>query len=416
MPAKVNIYDRILFLLIVSLIFGNYGGIFFSPTHILAYVCSPVIIKEFSETKRSPIKNILIVALIMLMFSFFSLLWTPDDIRAKDAMTRLLIHLILFLEIVIVAFNAKNPITTIVNAWICSIVLTSIIAAWEISTDQHLTNAREVAEYRDQLLGVEKHVAEVTFYNNNTYSLFLIMSLPFLLYKLFSSRTFVQTLLMSIIFFVLVVILLFNASRGSLISVGVMIAFYVWFSLNSKSKKKKYYLFFLIIIVSSLLFYYSDVLFEAILNRSGKKGMFEDNIRSILFESAWNLFLSSKGIGLGIGSMQYSLNAYSGNITDINYCHNLVLELLLEGGVLFGMIFFSYIFFLYKCVRGCDNNKIKMVIYGSLMAFPFYSIINSQYLPPTFIWVFFASLYVFASISLNNYKLKMSKKIQQEYK
>lgn len=343
----------------------------------------------------------------MLMFSFFSLLWTPDNQSAIEALTRLSIHLLLFLEIIILAFNAKNPITTIVNAWICSIVLTSIIAAWEISTDQHLVNAREVNEYRDQLLGIEKHVAEVTFYNNNTYSLFLVMSLPFLLYKLISSRTFVQTLLTSLVFFVLVVILLFNASRGSLLSIGVMITFYVWFSLKTSSNNKKFYLFFLITSVSFILLYYGDVLFEAILSRSETKGMFEDNVRALLFDSSWNLFLSSEGLGLGIGSMQPSLGAYTGNITDINYCHNLVLELMLEGGILFGMIFFSYVFFLYKCVRICDNNKIKMVIYGSLMAFPFYSIVNSQYLPPTFIWVFFASLYVVASLSV--YKLKMSR-------
>ena len=393
MLSKTNLYDRLLFLLIVSLAFGNFGGILFAPAHILSYFYIPFI---WSTNKRQTkeIKTVLIIMVVMFAYAAISLLWTPDISRARDNLVRLAIHVLIFYEMFIISQKAKKPIDILVSGWICLFALTAVVGIWEIITDSHLSNAREVSEFRNEALLIEKHTAAVTFYNSNTYSMFVVMAFPFILYRLSSTKKITKLLIIIGLILAMVYILFMNASRGSLISVAIMFLLYVWFNFGFSKKRNNFFLIFVLLMLGLFFYYFGHFFTEAILYRTNSSSLFEDNVRTAIYFISWEEFLSTYGIGRGIGSMQSVLEGYGSGLIQFYYCHNLILELLLEGGVVFGIIFFCYLVKLFNNARKSASVIGKMFAYGVLLAFPFYSIINSQYLPPTFIWCFFASVMI----------------------
>ena len=177
-------------------------------------------------------------------------------------------------------------------------------------------------------------------------------------------------------------------------SIGLM---FLVFAMNGLTKKKNNTLFFSVIFVLLICFYFSEKLLDVINYRNETQGMLEDAVRPILWQCSWDLFILSNGFGQGCGSMTDAMAKYEGNITPVDYSHNLVLELLLTGGVIITFFYFRLMFLIIKKTIKMEYSSRKIVLISSLLSFPIYSVINSQYIYPTFIWVFFASLYVFAS-------------------
>lgn len=148
---------------------------------------------------------------------------------------------------------------------------------------------------------------------------------------------------------------------------------------------------------------YGSSLMEYISYRSETQGMFEDAARLNLWDCSWNLFLDSNGIGKGIGSMMKALRLYSGNITLMECSHNLFLELLLEGGVIWGAFFVYLICKIFHYSFNTKNATLKMYIYAVVVPLPFYSIINSIYFNFAFIWCFFSSAVIISSSVFGKY-------------
>ena len=406
---QINKYDILLFILIISLIYGRYGLLY--PTSILSVLYLPVVMDIYSPRIANDIKPYFYFFCFWLILAFFSVFWTPNPFWKKDYFL-LLIHSIIFLEIIILSRKARSPLSSLSNGWMVAFFLTSLIALWEISSGQHLSTAREEDVVTNSLgQSFEKIYATVTFYNPNTYCFFIALAYPFILYNLSIARN-KKSYIFSIIPLLLAIYILFiNGSRGALFSILIMSTMYLIIILWNSSNKARRYMILTIVIIGIMLLFWWDSIFDYFLFRIEGKNALEDNARLELWQSSWELFLDSKGLGQGVGSMIDAMRM-SGNSYYIYYSHNMLLELLLEYGIFILPFFLYFLWILFKKAINMNSASRKMLLLGSLFSFPFYSVINSENIRPTFIWCFFASLVVFSGLAGhdNSYSTEQLKK------
>lgn len=285
------------------------------------------------------------------------------------------------------SLRAKKPLASISKGWLIAVLLTSVIALWEILTDHHLSIARETdADMLSLIAG--RAQASVLFYNPNTYSVFLVMAFPFLIYKLISKK---KRLLPIVAILISMFIVIKDASRGAMLSIGIMTII----SLGFLMKKKKYrgYAFLSLVFLVLLVALLGESLFSSFILRMETQGM-QDGARFEIWGGAWRLFVKSRGLGVGVGSMTARLGAL--NRFNIGYAHCMLLEALVEGGVVVASLIVYFLVKLFKAALSEPEKVIKLVLLLAVITFPIYSVINSEYLRPAFVWCFFMSVYLFS--------------------
>lgn len=395
---KYNKYDISLFLIIVSTIYGNYG--LFHPTTILSICFFPQLINHSYLFKLKTIKPFVSFFLLWIVYALVSYSWTPLVSNGNRGMLSLLINSIIFLEILVFATKANHPIRIIVNAWVCAFLLTSVIALGEITLNYHLPSARIESDEFVETRGDE--YASVTFYNPNTYCYFMCLTFPFILYKLSQCKSKGGYLVNIGIVLLIIYIMSRNSSRGGLLTLLIMITTYYIFKIKGGSYRKRLFLLLGLLVIIILFIQYGELLFSTLFLRMSQKGLLEDNARLVLWYSSWLSFVDSYGFGTGVGSMRYVLGHTNENTLTIVYSHNMILEILLEYGVIIVTGLLLFLMKLYKNAKRITDKTCKAIVIGSLLSFPFYSVINSENLTPFFIWVFFATIYVISNSDLNN--------------
>lgn len=402
--SHYNQYDIFLFVFVISTIFGRYGIL--HPSTFLSVIFLPQLISKIRCLTTGGHKLIVVFLAFWLLYAFISLFWTPDLHDGFKDLALLFFHAAMFMEIIVLSMSANRPVQTMTNSWICAFLITSVIALWELNTGHHLMSAREEDIYYTNSAGdfYEKEYATVTFYNPNTYCYFICLLFPFLLYSLSQSKNRLFLFVNVVITILAIFIMSKNGSRGGLITMIIMISLFVYYKVKGSSVRKKILIFIALILIVSLLIVFADVLFGTLLFRLSQKDLLEDNARLYLWYSSWQLFINSFGLGIGVGGMVFALQHASSNLIGIYYSHNMILEILLEYGLLIALGFISFLFILFKYTKKVNNFYIKAVLMGSLLSFPFYSLINSENLRPTFIWVFFSTLYVFSLPNMNGIK------------
>lgn len=395
---KYNKYDISLFLIIVSTIYGRFGLI--HPSTFLSILFFPQLINNSYLFKLKRIKPFISFFALWIVYALVSFAWTPQLSDGFKGMYFLLIDSVIFLEIIVFATKANHPIRIIMKAWVCAFLLTSVIALWEIISGNHLASARVEDTGFIETRGNE--YATVTFYNPNTYCCFLCLSFPFILYKLSQSKSRCGNLVNIGIVLLIIYIMSRNSSRGGLLTFLIMISTYYIYKIKGGSYRKRLFLLLVLSVVVILFIQYGELLFSTLFLRMSDKSLLEDNARLILWLSSWSQFVDSNGFGTGVGSMQYVLGHTYENTLTIVYSHNMILEILLEYGVFITIGILLFLIKLYKNAKRITDKTLKAIIMGSLFSFPFYSVINSENLKPTFIWVFFATIYVLSNYSVEN--------------
>lgn len=394
-------YDVMLFVLILSLVSGYIGNKYTSPTHLIAFLFAPFALNALTTSVLSKTKPFLVTFFILVSYAFIMLLWVPFPTRHGLGIIRVLIQFLVCFEILVFSCRAENPRRSIALGWLFAALFSSFIGVWEIQTDQHV---RMVADSEESIIMndygtvFERHIAAVTFYNRNTYCLFLVMALIFILYLFLNEDRLWKRVVQVGLVLVVIYQLFANASRGALLS--ILVVFFILF-LNGIAKRsgstsglrRRLPVVLLLIILFVVFYYFGNSLMAYIAFRTEDRGMFEDVARMAVWESTWQCITRSHGLGMGLNSMYEILEQYGS--TNLYYSHNMLLEILLVGGVV-GLAFFLYFLFrIFKSARRANDKSVKMVLYSVLLAFPLYSIINSENVWPTFIWCFFASLFPF---------------------
>jgi len=402
-----NKYDRMIFLLIASLAFGQLGGAF-QVSRILAILFIPPLftIIDINSLGISGLKNFLI---FFLLFLGLSIIWTPDKTEGAKALVYYPVHICLFLEILTFSRFASNPFKSIALGWIVGFSLLSIIAFQELRYDIHLsiskTGSESYVNYGDGIVMLRRYAAG-SFFNYNEFNVYICYCTPFILFLLRSVNKKVPfALLFGILIFALYIVTT-NASRGSTISIVLMSVFCLWDIFRS-NHDLSFFSAVLVIVAMIVVFLNYDVFFETLLLRTSRTGMLDDSSRWDVWTRAMNVLVNTVFMGCGIGGVSKALSRVSDG-SSILITHNMFIELLTQSGVL---IFIPFIIGLYrlviKSVRLFDVNKRRVLI-AAFITMPFYFIVNSTYLLECSMYAFFASLFVFAYVSDNNVSLPKS--------
>lgn len=383
MSKKVNIYDILLFIIIVSLAAGNLGG-GFQPIRVLAILFFPfALVKGFWYTK---LNGFIVYFVCFLVFASLSLLWTSNFTEGLKELVYYLIHFLLFLEILTFARYSKNNIKTISFAWFVCICICLSISSWELITGNHLEMARETdLTFNEGGVIVDRFALSCTFGNYNGYVTFLCFAFPVLIYfKLLDRYSRLTKYIIPIVLLVSLLTVTINGSRGGVVSMSIMLLMLFVFSQRTT---KKYIILVLVLLIGGFIFvsYYDVIMGTFMLRSSGGASLTTDEYRFNIWSRSFELYLDSFFIGTGVGSIIASL--------DDALPHNLFLEALVQYGI-FALLFFSFLFKTFlKGIRNNDRNK-KIFVWMFYAALPFMSVIDSGYLLAPYLYAFFATFYI----------------------
>lgn len=388
LEKKTNKYDWIIFIMVLSLMFGAAGG-FMQPARALGILFLPLLFNNIRGARKYVNSSLNWIQYFML-YAFLSLLWSLDVEEGLKEFVYFIVHFSIYFEIVVFSFYAKRPLKSIALGWMIAVICTLGIATWEFSTNQHLPYSKyeDVVFLHEAGALISRQYAAATFVNFNTYTVFLCVGIPFIIYLLAPGE---KGLLPIFTVLGATVVILLNASRGGFLSI-VMIA--VAFILaNSRNKIKMISLLLMIVgLVAVLVIYFTDILYFLSI-RASDGNLMESEGRMEIWRDAMKAFGNSYGFGVGIGSMKASMHTVTNGIL---ITHNLFIEILLQYGFIFFVVFVVYLYKNLLASIKSKDVKIKATIFPLFMAMPFYTIINSGYLLEPMLFVLLASITVFA--------------------
>lgn len=396
---RTNKYDLFLLLLTGSLGFGELGGAFQLP-RILALMLFPVIVSHYRSCLYYT-KPAIIFFILFYAYSLFSMLWTPDIEEGVKELVYYPIHFLLLIEILICSKFAVNTLKSLSTGWLLSVMFCAVVAVWELTTGNHL-GTDTTAEHAFYAGGLNRFTASATFGNYNGYVTFLCFSVPWLFYILLDDRVLVSKLTTLAVLITSSLIIIIDASRGGLLSLGIMIMVYFVFSKKDSGKT----LIFLLLIVGFVygVYKYGSDITTIIEARSSDGAMFSDDSRMLIWSNALNVFADTWGLGVGIGGLKKGIEPYAHG--EIAITHNMFLEMLVQYGIIITLVFMSYLVNTFIKALKTERN-IKIVLMMAYVAMPVYMIINSGYLLSPWLYVLIATIIVFT----NYERIKSANKI-----
>lgn len=385
-----NSYDIKLFILLASLAAGSLGGILQLPRTFSILFLGDILLGYRNSTQT---RNVVIYLALWFGWAILSLIWTPDFYNGISEGILLLTNFILFVELVYYSSKSKNLKRILSSGWGVAFFITGIISIWELLTGNHLSTSKHGSDAYIMADGqyVMHTYAAATFVNFNSFVVFICYSIPFLMYGYFSASKILSKIIYSLLFIVAVVILFMNASRGGILALIIQVFFF--FSTMFSGKGNKIPLVGLITVMIVALCLYWDEIAANIMLRTLETTSFQEEARYDIWIRSLKCFFPTVGIGTGVGSIAASMTNISSS-GDVLLPHNAFLEILVQYGVVIGILCLRFVLYLYKSVRRIGDKCTKALIKSSILSLLSILIIDSSYLISPSFWAFFASLYI----------------------
>lgn len=391
----LNKFDYFVIIILLSSVFGNIGGSL-QINRILGVIFIPEL---FLHVKRyfHCLKVYMVFCVFVIVYGIVSLMWTPSVSDGIKDIIYFIVHFLLFFEIIVFSKLARNPLGAISSGCLAAIILTLIVAFWEIVTDNHLPMSFQESNtmMRSGREIIMRQFASVTFGNYNGYVTFLCFLLPFVFYNVVPLKRTMKSIISMVTVLLSAIVIIFNASRGGILCLVIMLVVYFYMQ-----RKKRGFTFALIVFLMMSIFiisYFVENLFSAIALRLVEGGI-EDSSRIEIWKVAFRALLETFGFGTGMGGLSPWMESIDCNV--ISVPHNFFIELFAQLGVIIGLIVALYILKLYfKSLRIKELN-IKIPVLIALTTLPVASIVNSGYLFVGYLFTYFASIIVF--VKYNN--------------
>ncbi len=387
----MNKYDKAIIILLISIAFGSlyigFGALQYS--RVLAILFAPILLSKI--TKCNYIKPLGFFALFVILYGGISLLWSKNLSRGIEELCYYIVHFLLFFEIIVFSKYANKPFKSISLGWILSLSITLVIAMWEITTGEHLSNSVYQGDTFNLGYGqtISRKYAAVAFYNYNSYVTYICMALPFVFFSLFGKLKKKNFIYLIVIILLSASVILFNSSRGGLLC---LIVFFLIYFINSP--KKKYVIPIFVMLGGGMLFYFGEDMLSVISYRASNDGLTTDAGRMQIYSNAIKVFFDTYGLGTGMGGVHFWMAEFSNDILAV---HNLFLEILVQLGFVIFLVFIVFIVRLFiKSLKISDFNR-RVVSYMFFCSLPILSVINSGYLLQTYFFAYISSIIIFVN-------------------
>lgn len=397
-----NKFDIFIFVLIISLAFGGFGGMY-RIHRVLSVLLLPELFLCYPKCEEKT-KSYLFFFLFLSVYSLISTLWVSNISEAfKYYFAYSLFDFLIFFEIIVFSYFSKDVVRSISNGWTMAIFLTLIVAYWEITTDNHLSLAKQEGEMMTAFMELRRFAC-VTFFNYNNYVTFLCFALPFVFYQLIKNdHRRVDIYVYASIIIASFICILYNLSRGGVISVLIMT--FVYLLMTRQNKKNVLRNLSILCIAIIALLSLNDIVFNNVIDKFQNRGIYEDYSRFSIWEDALKLFMSTHGFGVGIGGANEAMAKVSH--TGYYATHNMLIEFLLNFGIVFVVVYLCFLFKLLFKTMSLKDVPRKATVYMTFAAMPIYTIINSTYLNNAYVFASLASIIVYV---YNNKQVKFLRK------
>ncbi len=395
---KNNIYDYLIMLTIMSLAYGDYellGAL--HPVRIIGLMGIAICIQKWGQLKYSVFNKWVTFLLVFGFYIVLSVLWTPNKtyglIYGIHMTTMIGCMMLIFLS----AMKAEFPLRSLCKGWLMFSIITIPIALWEITTGQHLSSGSYNID--SVIDGHYRIFAAVTFGNLNSYVLMMTMSQPFLLLPVLQKDTSQKAKIIYATAFVITSYLcIICASRT-----GLIITTLAWFLFAIFKLRQTAVVANIVVQIITILFIFLLVsnyeqiqLFEQVIARmDGKSSIMEDASRLSLIKRGLHAFLWSLPFGGGVNSMQYMYETYAPS--SVNVAHNMVIELLIEYGLI--SIFLFYLFYqsVFKLTKA-NSVVVQYLFWFVLLSSPLMFTVDDAYVVRANMWVYMACVVSLAEI------------------
>lgn len=392
-------------LTILSLAYGDFELLgAFHPIRIIGFFGIPICVKHWNQLKHSVFNNWVIYLLAFGIYMILSLLWTPNKhyglIYGIHMTTMISCMMLIFFSIM----KANSPLRSVERGWLLFALITLPIALWEITTGQHLSSG----SYNEGSVIADHYriFAAVTFGNLNSYVLMMTMSQPFLLLPILQKETSKKAKIgYATVFFITSCLCIISASRtGLIITVISWSLFGVFIFKQSVGIGKLVVLTIAILFISLVISHYMELqIFEQIIARmDGKHSIMDDSARTSLIKRGIQACANSFPIGGGVFSMQYMYETYARG--RVNVAHNMILELLIEFGIISIFLFFLFYKSVFKLTK-VKSVEARYLFWFVLLSSPFMFIVDDSYVVRSNMWIYMACIVGLAGISKYNFRL-----------
>lgn len=308
---------------------------------LMTNVWSKRLTRSFS--KKNIISKTTICYTIFVVYAIITLFWASDQKSGWMGVLSYLTTALIIIEIPILA-HTQEDLIFICRICLINVLITCGLALYECFSGNFVfgyTSSVSISSW--SFMGM--HSPIVQYNHPNNLSCALLLSYPFCIIAL-NKRKNRYKLILVLIAIAMITIFIASDSRLALIIFGVY--FGLWALINGKGNRKIIW-----ICVILLIGLFVATVFADNINTLFHTGM--EEARPKIWENAFNNFLSSSGAGVGVGNA-YIANAASASASYIGRpCHNQVLEILEETGIVGCTVWMIWFVLLFKFV----NEKLK---------------------------------------------------------
>ena len=370
----------------------------FQPARILIVMALCwVLTRRDAVRLRSRSQSLLLAAgSIWILFGLISLLWTSDVANGVRELTGIALGLVTAFTMMRLIVQAPGALAAIRSGWVWAFVLTLPIAAWEILYDQHMPSARG-HDITGGGAGIAITYASTTFGNRNTYSAFIVLAFPFLLWSMHKSRGW-RKLLISLLIIAAVCIQVMNASR---LGAGATLCELLAWLLLTQAGKARARVLIVAAVMAAILFQvlpylpYTQLRYHLFFEGG------DDSVlgRTGLLGCGLQFIADTAGRGIGAGGFASAIRSGQGAYDTRGAVdpHNVWVEVFSQYGLLVGTVFLTWLLYCGLALlrmRPC-NGKRKVApeltegaLYSLVLlaGLPLNGMMNSGYMTFTFLW------------------------------
>ena len=193
--GRRNIYDYLIIITIVSVIFAGETFGVFTPIRLIGFVFSlyfiPILIKIGKKFLRQ-YRNVFIFLILFIFYSLLSVLWIVDVKQYFIDVLSAYCYVFDFILILYCSRYASKPLDSIILAWIIFALLNLSCSFWEITTGNHFSSGSfQAAEMMESVAGIYtfRVYSAVTYGNYNSLSIVLCLILLFILLYIYQKSS-----------------------------------------------------------------------------------------------------------------------------------------------------------------------------------------------------------------------------------
>lgn len=319
---------------------------------------------------------------IIVFYGIITLFWAMNKVAAVKGIESYFIAALAMIVLSVYIIDFEDVLFSC-KVCLINVVITSALAIYEIITGQYifgLTSATSVLQW----IYANMHSPIVQYNHPNNLATALLMSLPFCEVALMRGKRKHRGLFLGLVATMTVIFVATN-SRFALL---ILCLFFLLKIMHSK--KYGWVTLTILFAVLGFLFLFTIVKTSDVGNV--QIDAVTQEARPLIWENAFNNFLNSNGLGVGIGNAYY-VNSITARVQYIGRpCHNYVLEVLEELGIIgfvTWMIWFLNLMRNAIIARKNDDNLLSVVCVDFLIIFIPMTIQQSSLLGSNSIWMLF---------------------------